>query len=35
MSPRSPAAVVAPPNDWLSPESTPETFSANSLGFVA
>src|SRR5207247_1713046 len=35
MSPRSPAAAVVPPNAWLSPESTPETFSANSLGFVA
>src|SRR5205807_10465730 len=26
MSPRRPAAAVVPPNDWLSPESTPDTF---------
>src|SRR4029077_908198 len=35
MSPRSPAAADITPNDWLSPESTPDTLSANSLGFVA
>ena len=36
MSPgRWAAAVVVPPNARLSPESTPDTFSANSLGLVA
>jgi hypothetical protein len=34
MSPREPVAVVLPPKARLSPESTPETFKANSLGFV-
>src|SRR2546430_6979413 len=34
MSPRRPAAVVVPPNDWLCPEATPATFSANPSGTV-
>src|SRR5436309_2565363 len=35
MSPRRPAAAVLPPKARLSPDSTPDTLSANSLGLEA